>query len=208
MAPVTRTTLLVLIAFQYFDASDASALCTKYMGGMSTVLGFEVHYFACCDNSQDADSSCTGMTWQGGSSESYCGSRGDNTWPGADVKYRFICSGCSAQSYAASTCARWDYPGICWKWLNCFENNCNSNRKRQSQSDFCGNSVCDSGESPDNCPLDCCGTVNAMCADSGCTPECCSTATCCNDGNVGNGDTVLHHSQFLYTLALLGIFVV
>ncbi len=211
MGSATCVALLVLIAFQSLDAADA-AQCTEYMGGTSTFLGFEVHRFACCDNSRDADSSCTGRTWQGGSTEPYCGRSGDTTLSDADTRDHYSCSGCSAQLDAVNDCVIWDIPGLCWKWLSCFSENCNSNRKRQIRSAFCGNGVCDIGESSDSCPLDCCGTVNEMCAGTGCTPECCSTATCCNTvGNVGphcNGDTVLHYSQFLCALALLGIFLV
>ena len=199
MASVTHTALLIVIAFQFFQVSIA-ARCTAYMGGESTFFGSEVHRFGCCDNSRDYDYSCAGTTWQGGSSGNYCGWRGSTTWPNARARGNFYCPNCGTQWSCASSCSHWDFPGGCWCWINCFSNCCNRPRGKKRQAGFCGDGICNAGESPESCPMDCCGTVNEMCAITNttrCLPECCSTPACC--AGAVNGGITLHStsSQFL-----------
>ena len=79
---------------QYWPAEDLGtsnpAHCIGYyLGGRS-----EYHHWACCNNCNDPSNTCDAVTWQGGSSQSYCSNCGRNTG-GGRIKYYFNCGSCS-----------------------------------------------------------------------------------------------------------------
>lgn len=185
-----------------FFVSAYAGPCTEYMGGESTFFGKSVHYFVCCDNCGEPDISCNGRTYQGGSSNSYCGSCGVTTVSASVITW-YSCRDCSTQSRCSSRCSIWNFPGLCWKWASCFKHCCTSSSKRQAT--FCGDNICDSGESAETCPLDCCKTVNSMCnlSPSECSPECCSESTCCIDD--GSGSAMSLSGQVVHILYTLSV---
>ena len=184
---------------QYWPAVDVGAahpaFCTAYYtGGPSGV-----HHWACCNNCNDFDTSCSGKTWHGGSSGVYCNQCGTRTFAaGGREKYFFNCGNCQTQQECAERCNGYDYSGGCWKWVDCFKDCCISfalqpRYKRQDAPMFCGDRRCSGGETPESCPLDCCYQRNPSVCTQGqqCTPECCGSDTCCLPANATgtNGDT-------------------
>ena len=173
---------------QYWPDEDPGvtlqAPCTgHYAGGNSTV-----HHWACCNNCNDTNTSCDGVTWQGGTSTSYCDPCGESTG-GGTVKYYFNCGSCSQQEECRKHC---DGPiqsrsGLCWKWLDCFKGCClahaqQPSRRKRDIVAFCGDGVCNIGESPTTCPVDCCYQANSECAtdsSGGCVLPCCGDPSCC-----------------------------
>ena len=102
--------------------ANSPAFCNSfYMGGVS-----RVHHWACCNNCEDPNSNeCGDKTWQGGSSEDYCGKCGQNT-AGGEPKYSFNCGGCTTQKSCKKICNSrgLDIIGLCWKWMDCFKECC------------------------------------------------------------------------------------
>ena len=98
-----------------------------YLGGRS-----EYHHWACCNNCNDPSNTCDAVTWQGGSSQSYCSNCGRNTG-GGRIKYYFNCG--SVKTIAVAQFET--LPGLCWQWLDCFKECCirnsgeSSRKKRQ-----------------------------------------------------------------------------
>ena len=185
---------------QYWPPEDVGAhspaFCIGYYaGGTSTV-----HHWACCNNCNDSTSqSCDATTWQGGSSNSYCGKCGQNTGRGR-VKYYFNCGSCDNQNSCSDFCHAkgLNHAGLCWKWLDCFKGCCfktatqPQNKRDTSELSFCGDSVCSESETPSSCPADCCYQKNSNNCTSGsaCSPECCHSPTCClnEDNNPGGNN--------------------
>lgn len=174
---------------QYWPLQDiganSPAFCTGYYTGGTS----GVHHWACCDNCNDADSSCSGRTWQGGSSISYCGNCGQqNAAAGGRVKYPFNCGSCSKQIECERQCSSGvrSFPGLCWSWLDCFKGCCLGST---SESTFCGDGSCSGSETPTSCPVDCCYQVNDMCPSGSaqCAPLCCQAPTCCGKRYVNSG---------------------
>ena len=181
---------------QYWPAVDTresnAAVCNQYdHGGTSGV-----HFYACCNNCNDQDTSCNGDTYQGGgSTNSYCGNCGERTASERRSRhtYTFNCGSCSSQRQCRDFCDEKHplaaiTPGLCPKWAGCFRGCClNLNptyRGKRSASDgFCGDNVCSSqspGENSNNCPIDCCPIVNpTRCPASNCTETCCLQSRCC-----------------------------
>lgn len=167
--------------------------CTQYDHGGETNL----HFFACCDNSNDQDSSCSGQTYQGGgSSGDYCSSSGlSNAAGGGRITYRFNCVSCNQQETCRNRCNMNKFstnvPGLCPLWAGCFRGCCTKadlNRlKRQTTNgtvdvgEFCGDEICQTGEDQLNCPGDCCPNVNPdVCQRNNCSnPQCCFDSRCC-----------------------------
>lgn len=170
---------------QYWPDEDPGstlpAACVgHHTGGLSTF-----HHWACCNNCNDPPSiynprqespTCDGVTWQGGSRNEYCGTCGRNIG-GGRIKSYFNCESCGLQEYCAFKCRRNDYPGWCWRWLECFENCCTlfaqqpiprppPGKRQVTDRSFCGDSTCDKGETPSSCPTDCCYLTNSMCAEN------------------------------------------
>ena len=168
-----------------FIGVHSPAFCTGYYTGGTSGL----HHWACCNNCNDAaDQSCDGMTWQGGSPNSYCGQCGQNTG-GGRVKYSFNCGSCDNQNSCASKCdaKNLDHAGLCWEWLDCFKSCCLDtatqprNKRDVSEHSFCGDTLCSGSETPSTCPADCCYQINSDNCTRGttCLPECCQISSCC-----------------------------
>ena len=184
---------------QYWPSEDigahSPAFCTGYYTGGKSRL----HHWACCNNCNDPTSqSCDGTTWQGGSSNSYCGRCGQNTGGGRE-KYYFNCGSCDNQNSCSSFChnKHLDHAGLCWKWLDCFKGCCFKTATQPrierdvSELSFCGDTVCSGSETPSSCPADCCYQINSKNCTSGstCSPECCHSPTCClNEDNNHGGN--------------------
>lgn len=201
---------------QYWPTEDPGvsfpAFCTGYyVGGVTGI-----HHWACCNNCGDdlTTNTCDGVTWQGGSSQSYCAACGQNTG-GGRVKYYFNCGSCSKQQECEETCNGLNIPLLCWRWLDCFKGCClekaqqPSKDKRQiSTVPFCGDGTCDgAGESPTTCPTDCCYQVNSACAKDNscniiCDLECCGSPSCCLENNAAS---VI---AGIYSRVILAVFVV
>ena len=163
---------------------------THYRGGESSV-----HHYTCCNNCYGTTSpTCDKMTYQGGSTESYCGHCGKPTGGGL-WKWYFNCVNCTVQSYCESYCNKKvsTRPGFCWKWADCFKGCCIKASKHNNSLNgkdfnlvfddelgFCGDGVCQGIESPSNCPSDCCYKINnSTCPAIGCSPSCCQDSKCC-----------------------------
>ena len=103
--------------------------CTAYyLAGSSGV-----HHYACCNNCIGKDATktskltCDGVTYQGGSTGSYCGHCGKNLG-GGNLKWYFNCHNCTVQSNCEALCNKKvsTLPGFCWKWVDCFKDCCSN----------------------------------------------------------------------------------
>lgn len=207
---------------QYWPPLDIGfnhpAFCTGYYTGGKKI--FRVHHWACCNNCNDQEpNTCDRITWQGGSTGSYCGQCGANTGGGRE-KYFFNCGNCDSQRTCADMCddQHWyiTKPGYCWKWLDCFKGCCIEmntqphRKKRQTIMTFCGDGNCTGSETPTSCPIDCCYQVNSTCSTTECTPSCCQTPHCCaavgevqeEQGNGAAAGTYFSVSTFMIGLML------
>ena len=169
-----------------------AAFCTGYyVGGISGV-----HHWACCDNCDDTTNDCNEVTWQGGSSESYCSTCGQKKPNvGGIEKYYFNCGSCAEQRECSNGCNSNNVRGLCWRWLDCFKGCCfakaeQPTKKRQIGSlNFCGDGTCGGNESAETCPMDCCYRLNSMCSPENnaelCDAkyECCGDSSCCLQEN-------------------------
>ncbi|XP_064388487.1 uncharacterized protein LOC135336562 [Halichondria panicea] len=200
---------------QYWPAVDIRmnqpSYCTQYdHGGQSSL-----HFFTCCDNSNDMnDQTCVGTTYQGGgSTDSYCGQNGlSNPSGGGRITYRFNCGNCDNQDACKSRCDKnWlskNIPGLCPKYSACFRGCCaqkgSARGKRQIDSmQFCGDFTCQSGENSTNCPVDCCPVTNPTdCNADTCSPGCCLEPHCCVNGGT-SGSNALKSLVYLPVLLLL-----
>lgn len=179
---------------QYWPAEDISAnspaACVgHYTGGISGL-----HHWACCDNCMDpTPNTCDAITWQGGSNTDYCGTCGTNTGRGRIRNY-FNCGSCTSQQSCSDECSGLiqSLPGLCWRWLDCFLGCClritqqPSGNKRQVDASFCGDGTCNTRETTDSCPTDCCPEINSRCFANNsdiCELACCGESTCCLDSN-------------------------
>ena len=216
MGAVTNVFTTAVVFFAVISSSQAST-CTEYQGGKSTIFGHQVHWYTCCNNCRESNPYCNGITWQGGSSEEYCGNCGENTFGGRYEK-QYNCQDCDTQEGCRINANDWDWPLLCWKWANSFSGCCKKatrSKKRQEVIDvnstsftFCGDTICQDDESPTSCPLDCCYQVNSNCTVSGCTPTCCGESSCCledddleeDDGSRG---AILHAFSFFSLLLIM-----
>ena len=185
---------------QYWPAQDereTTAVCKQYDHGGTS----DVHFYACCNNCQDPGGAsqqfCDGDTYQGGgTTSSQCGKCGQRTASqlGSRLTYTFNCKSCQQQRYCNDLCNEKHplatvTPGLCPKWIGCFRGCCldvnpTFRGKRSAQvnvTNFCGDGTCTAGETKDNCPRDCCPTVNPRCAVPAgrCGPRCCLDWGCC-----------------------------
>ena len=151
------------------------------------------HWFTCCNNCND-DKSCDMRTYHSASSASYCGPCGESQgrvtaqlW-----KTEFYCGSCSGQNSVQSECASrirsvYQVPGLCWAFTRCFRGRCTKiySKKRSASylPETCFNLQCESGETVQNCPTDCCNTVNPEKCSWGnnkCISQCCGEPSCCS----------------------------
>lgn len=166
------------------------AFCTAYyLGGITGV-----HQWGCCNNCNDeTQNTCDGVTYQGGSTVTYCGQCGENIAANkGQVKYSFNCGSCDIQTECQKRCddtLLYRLPGLCWKWIDCFYGCClkavpQSNKKRSvritsqqvSSLEFCGDGDCTGHETTTSCPEDCCNPADCSNELSQCTSTCCE---CC-----------------------------
>lgn len=117
---------------QYWPAKDVrtsrTSVCRQYDHGSTS----GVHFYACCDNCRDSDTSCNGDTYQGGGTTlnlcSECGNRAASE-QSSRLTYTFNCGGCSQQHRCKQHCDD-EYPlakvlpGLCPKWIGCFRGCC------------------------------------------------------------------------------------
>ena len=212
---------------------DQPSFCTQFdHGGTSTV-----HFYACCNNCNDADSSCDGDTYQGGgSTDAYCANCGQNSQLGGGrATYRFNCVSCRQQYACVSECnsgfsgtAIKLIPSLCPRWSGCFRGCCikalerfaSGQRKRQTDNDmvvdvgeFCGDFICQEDETQETCPADCCPVVNpTACNPKSCNPDCCLHPRCCGFNSTTSSKSTSHfthiHLHLLLSLVLCGITLV
>ncbi|XP_046549299.1 uncharacterized protein LOC124259231 isoform X3 [Haliotis rubra] len=182
------------------DRPKPGQCLTFNKGGTS---GF--HYYACCNNINGTDKSCDGRTYQRASTTSYCNSGGTDNGNGV-IKAEFACGGCPGQGIVAKKCKPmkiFNIPGTCWLFTKCFKKYCKKRYSVQSSGlnmqvvdpsstsmpDTCYNTVCETGETPDNCPVDCCFKMNpSQCTwvtNGTCIPEFCDTPSCSESGGTG-----------------------
>ena len=127
-----KETILHRCRCQYWPTVDTResqpSFCTQFDHGGKT----KVHFYICCNNCQDKDTSCNGYTYQGGGSrDAYCDVCGKNTQLGGGrATYAFNCVSCSQQNACEEKCDReWmgipnQLPGLCPKWAACFRGCC------------------------------------------------------------------------------------
>ena len=197
---------------QYWPSIDvrkqSPAFCTQRdHGGTSGV-----HFYACCNNCNDPDTSCDRRTYQGGRGYSdpakYCGSCGATDPPNDGREtYHFNCGSCQEQNACEKLCDEIHYiaknlPGLCPKWLGCFRGCClelnpsyrgqrdaGSNSNVSIPNSFCGDAKCQNGENRYSCPTDCCSGINPdMCPEKGCHPNCCEESNCCMEATTAGTD--------------------
>ena len=112
---------------QYWPHNDvreqSPAFCTQRDHGGTS----RVHFYACCNNCNDPDTSCDRRTYQGGRGyfsdpAEYCGSCGE-TDPPEDGRetYHFNCGSCQEQNACEEYCDKTLYIakklyGLCPKW--------------------------------------------------------------------------------------------
>lgn len=191
---------LVLVCF--YIPLVRSSNCKVYKGGVLVIPPFgQVHGFACCDNRGDADKSCVGKTYHGGSNKKYCKNDGTSNWPGSTFISNFCCPNCKAQGLCSLLCdlRGWDFPGLCWNWMACFVGCCTAanganwllNKLNETEVgsgsgfasgeygsaflefEFCGDGTCSSSESSTSCPADCCTQASTTCQPGSNTCPCC-----------------------------------
>lgn len=120
---------------QYWPSSDIHdsqpAVCKQYdHGGVSGL-----HFFTCCDNCNDLDTSCDGDTYQGGgTTDKLCGTCGNrvlfkNSKKCSRHTYTFNCGSCWHQRQCRNHCNNNEpcakvLPGLCPKWTGCFRDCC------------------------------------------------------------------------------------
>lgn len=168
-----------------------------------------VHWYACCNNclktNPNYNPSCDSETYQGGSSISYCDHCGEDKGTGDADKFKteFKCGGCDGQAAKRQKCKSnlrklYNVPGFCWAHSRCFKKHCQKSYGRKKREikdipDTCFNLQCEPGETPENCPVDCCYKNNpSACTwkDNTCVDECCGEPSCCptSAGNILNTD--------------------
>lgn len=95
--------------------------------------------------------------------------------------------------------------GFCWSDSRCFKKHCQksySRKKTGNQRYTCFNLQCEPGETPENCPVQCCYKNNpSACTweDNTCVDECCGEPSCCptSAGNILNTDIRCHIVLFI-----------
>ena len=191
---------LVVLRTEAFQAPAGKCQGFKW-GGVSGT-----RWFTCCHNCQEEDRSCDNRTYQSASDRAYCGSCGTTTDQGVIIpnlwEAEFGCGSCGGQNFIQSTCtsnimALYQIKGFCWAFTMCFRRKClrahSTKRSATDAPDSCFNLRCDPGETVENCPTDCCSTVNpekCTWASDKCLDPCCGESACCRHASGS------HHLQF------------
>jgi hypothetical protein len=171
----------------------APGKCGLFMfGGIS-----RYHVYECCNNCNEEHPYCDGKTYQSASKGIYCDKCGvDNSNGSGLFAFQFPCGGCARQNLVNETCLKkvqkyhLDRPGFCWLYAFCFSAYCVLSEKdnllysNYTIPDTCFDLVCDLGENTENCPVDCCRSVNKQCnvdiMDKKIVPPlCCTQSSCC-----------------------------
>ena len=202
---------------QYWPTMDIRvtrpAVCRQYdHGGTSGV-----HFYACCNNCDDDDTSCDGDTYQGGgTTDDLCAKCGDRIISQQTSRhtYTFNCGSCSQQRQCRDYCndqhpyAK-SVPGLCPKWIGCFRGCCLSinptfrgKRSVTVNQTFCGDNICSDGETTDSCPSDCCPTINPEdCPSDACSRNCCMSTSCCMTMSTSTaGSAVINRHMLVFTI--------
>lgn len=162
-------------------------------GGKSTL-----HWYSCCNNCKSDNSSytpsCDGETYQSASSTSYCNKCGVDKGTGNATTFQneFRCGDCDGQNQKRAFCVAklrgiYKIPGFCWAHARCFKYHCQRSYNRQKRElkdlpDNCFNLNCDSGETSENCAVDCCYKKNPSACSwkiNECVDKCCEEPSCC-----------------------------
>ncbi|CAH1796399.1 unnamed protein product, partial [Owenia fusiformis] len=177
-----------------------------------------LHFYTCCNNCDEPESKCKKdqIVYDGASRGKYCGPCGEDTAAGnaticnKEASKTYKCGGCDGQLKVKSKCDDiwlFQIPGLCWAWQICFNKLCkevdgkiNVNELYDIPDTFCGDSVCQSSETYESCPIDCCWKKNPKClwehdgwencsSDepcSKCPQRCCNEPTCCDISVTGD----------------------
>ena len=121
---------------QYWPSIDVRdsqpAVCRQYDHGGAPGGVIGSHFYACCNNCNDPDTSCDGDTYQGGgTTDNLCGRCG-NRMPSEQHslhRYTFNCGSCSRQRQCRDHCNKKhpfgkEAPTLCFKWVGCFRDCC------------------------------------------------------------------------------------
>ena len=168
-------------------------MCNLFMfGGIS-----RIHFYECCNNCNEERPTCDGKTYQSASKGQYCDKCGVDNSKGNGIKLlQFACGGCKRQDQIDEICLEivrkqhLDKPGFCWLYAFCFSAYCvhtkNENLIYSNRTipDTCFDLQCGPGETIENCPIDCCGSVNQQCKvdikdPNAVPPKCCMEYSCC-----------------------------
>ncbi|XP_033098581.1 uncharacterized protein LOC117102429 [Anneissia japonica] len=153
-------------------------------------------YYSCCneENLQNG-STCTNRL-NSTSSNFECNPFGKEIYK-KNTTSEFNCGRCEGKKWAMEKCnSRWKLAGIdttdgCWIWSACFKGACDAqeaayldeDKSVPQETNFCGDGFCikSTGETVDNCPIDCCPEVNSACSVTSekCTEPCCNESGCC-----------------------------
>ena len=170
--------------------------------------------YVCCNNCFDADESCRGTTYVGGSTLYYCTRCGSNTLNSPKLFESFSCGGCNGQTRSKNTC-KVQYSSVpdgCWLFRACFESECKKKKPGYSAG-TCFNGHCEDDENVNNCPADCCpvrNPKNCTLKDGVCPLKCCGDSSCCKTSSSSSGKentalTVLKYIGLAVALVVFGV---
>ena len=152
-----------------------------------------VHFYTCCNNCNERDTSCDRKTYHSASGDLYCDRCGtDNVKGNGQPFHSFSCGGCTGQNKIQEKCLSgirriYNIPGFCWVFTWCFKDKCKAQFSNglgfqvMTSDDTSYDLQCNNGETVKDSPVDCCQTVNDQCkfVDGQCPPLCCSEPDCC-----------------------------
>ncbi|XP_041475995.1 uncharacterized protein LOC121424393 [Lytechinus variegatus] len=146
-----------------------------------TLIGDDTEYFACCEGTTVSGSQEV-INWD-------CNPL-RLTYARLNQSEAFYCGGISGEENARKRCdTRWGWltDKHCFQWTECFKGVCKLEAEMRGSSadaSFCGDGRCDPAtESHEDCPTDCCPTINDECLvrNNTCPEPCCSTSSCCKE---------------------------
>lgn len=176
---------LLFVAAKAKRRTPNKGYCSAYQFGGTS----RVHFYSCCNNCDEGSPpSCDGVTYQGASTENYCGPCGKPR-NGRPVRRNYLfgprqrkTAGCAAQTACVERCKAFDlFPGTCWMWTSCFSKCVRKSTKQNGQAnEFCGDGLCTQNENSTTCPIDCCGHVDPECVlqEGKCLPTRCGFPSC------------------------------
>lgn len=172
------TLLLLVVRIEYGSTKamtpieEQDCICTKRTMTAGMLAADSIHYI-CCDVLEQIDTSCDSETYVSdpGSPATpldLCESGGMDEGDGIRP-FVIPCGNCDVQTTCASRCNLPGYPRGCSLWTKCFAKCCMAALNRFATTvtevnalTFCGNGVCDAGESG-FCIEDCCSGNPANC---------------------------------------------